>query len=127
MTSEENLNNLYGVRRKLLSDRIWLEEKSLSKRRLRRPQFIEYLRILITEASAKKASFKTQNYYSKSYSNNYNQNNVNNNIVNGHSHNNLHYPIASALSGMTITSTLSQKKATSGSSSSKNFRSFCNK
>lgn len=125
MTSEENLNNLYGVRRKLLSDRIWSEEKSIPNFRLRRPQFIEYLRILITEASAKK-TFKTQNYYSKSYSNNY-QNNANNNIFNGHSHNNLHYPIGSALSNMTITSTTSQKKATSGSSFSKNYRSFCNK
>lgn len=125
MTSEENLNNLYRVRRKLLSDRIWSEEKS-SNRRTRRPQFIEYLRILITEASAEKASFKMQNYYSKSYSNNYHQNNANNNGVNGHPHN--HYSTGSALNGMTVTSTTSaQKKTTSGSSSSKNYRPFCNK
>ncbi|KAI1713383.1 defective in germ line development protein 3 [Ditylenchus destructor] len=53
MTSEENLNNLYIVRRRLLNERVYQKEKLPPNRRKHRPRFSDYLRVLIIEASKK--------------------------------------------------------------------------
>uniref|UniRef100_A0A915E208 GLD-3 KH5 domain-containing protein n=1 Tax=Ditylenchus dipsaci TaxID=166011 RepID=A0A915E208_9BILA len=61
MTSEENLNNMYAVRRVLLKDKMYRAEKAPSNRRAGRPCFIDYLRVLVAEAAPPEKNSK-QNF-----------------------------------------------------------------
>lgn len=51
MTSEENLCGMYLVRRKFLCERICRLER-FGYKNMKRPKFIDYLSVLIKEASA---------------------------------------------------------------------------
>lgn len=52
MSSEENMHNLYQVRKQLLIETCWKGERPI-RRQFHTPRFLEFLKVLVMESSVR--------------------------------------------------------------------------